>query len=156
MPLLPWNHKAKHYDKNLDVKPKAFISGYQFTVKGSPRHYDDVKAIIEKNGDAQVYFGEALAYERGAGVALWRIRAQGFGWLTDLYAWWAEMERTEPIAFTMHLYLPDNLEYPALDLRTHTAAQVEQFIRENAPERSDNPYSGKTTQAPPKGAYIIG
>ena len=59
--------------------------------------YDDVRAIIEKNGDAQVYFGEALAYERGAGIALWRVRAQGFGWLQDLYDWWVEMERTEPI-----------------------------------------------------------
>jgi len=156
MPLLPWNHKAKHVDKNLDVMPRAYIAGYQFTLKGSPRHFDDVKAIIEKNRDAQVYFGEALAYERGAGIALWRVRAQGFGWLTDLYDWWVEMERTEPIAFTMHLYLPDDLKYPALDLREHTPAEVEDFIRKNAPQRSDNPYSGKTTEAPPKGKYIIG
>lgn len=156
MPLLPWNHKAKHNDKNLDVKPKHYISGYQFTLKGSPRHFDDVKRIIEENGDAQVYFGEALAYERGAGIALWRVRAQEFGWLQDLYDWWVEMERTEPIAFTMHLYLPDNLKYPVLDLRAHTPAEVERFIRENAPQRSDNPYSGKTMQAPKKGAYIIG
>jgi hypothetical protein len=156
MPRLPWDHKRKHYDPSLDVKPRPYISGHQFTLKGSPRHFDDVKAIIEKNGDAQVYFGEPLAYERGAGIALWRIRAQKFDWLQELYDWWVEMERTEPIAFTFHLYLPDNLKYPALDLREHTPTEVADFIKANAPVKKDNPYSGKTTQAPPKGAYIIG
>lgn len=156
MPELPWNRKRSHDVKSLEVKPRAYISGHQFTLKGSPRHYDDVKAIIERNGDAMVYFGEALAYERGAGVALWRVRAQGFSWLPELYAWWVEMERTEPIAFTIHLYLPDDLKYPALDLREHPPAEVEAFIRANAPVKSDNPYSGKTTMAPAKGAYIIG
>lgn len=156
MPEMPWNRKRNHDVKSLEVKPRAYISGHQFTLKGSPRHYDDVKEIIERNGDAQVYFGEALAYERGAGIALWRVRAQKFDWLPELYDWWVEMERTEPIAFTIHLYLPDNLRYPALDLREHTPAEVAEFITANAPVQSDNPYSGRTTQGPRKGAYIIG
>jgi len=156
MPVLPWNRKKSHAVPSLEVTARKFISGHQFTLKGSPRHYDDVKNIIEKNGDAQVYFGEALAYERGAGIALWRVRAQGFDWLQELYDWWVEMERTEPITFTMHLYLPDELKYPALDLRRHTPAEVEEIIRANALVRDDNPYSGKTRQAPKKGAYILG
>ena len=51
---------------------------------------------IEAEGEADVWFGEALAYERGAGIALWRVRAKGFGWLERLYDWWAEAERVEP------------------------------------------------------------
>jgi|SRR5690606_3281271 len=119
--------------KAMAVVPKPFFDGYQFTLKGSPRHYDDVRAIIQGGGEAEVYFGEALAYERGAGIALWRIRAKEFGWLDRLYDWWAEAERVEPINFTFHLYLPDNLKYPALDLRNHTPEEVAAFIRENAP-----------------------
>jgi hypothetical protein len=119
--------------KELAVKKPSFFEGYQFTLKGSPRHYDDVKTIIQKHGEATVYFGEALAYERGAGIALWRVRAKSFQWLRDLYAWWVEMERIEPVAFTFHLYLPDNLKYPALDLRENTPDDVIAFIEQNAP-----------------------
>jgi hypothetical protein len=119
--------------KEMAVVPPPFFEGYQFTLKGSPRHYDNVRAIIEENGGADVYFGEALAYERGAGIALWRVRAQDFGWLDALYDWWAEAERIEPIQFTFHLYLPDNLKYPAMDLRDHTPNEVESFIRDRAP-----------------------
>jgi hypothetical protein len=108
-------------------------SGWRFTLKGSPRHYDDVVQIIERGGEAEVYFGEALTYERGAGVALWRIRADGFRWLPELYAWWAEQERTEPVRFTMHLYIPPDTKYPALDLREHTPTEVENVIRNRAP-----------------------
>lgn len=107
--------------------------GWRFTLKGSPRHYDDVKQIIESDQRARVYFGEALAYERGAGVALWRIEARTFGWLPNLYKWWAEMERIEPVNFTFNLYIPPALKYAALDLRDHTPAEVEAFIKENAP-----------------------
>jgi hypothetical protein len=92
-----------------------------------------VKAIIEADGTAQVYFGEALAYERGAGIALWRVRAEAFGWITALYDWWVEMERVEPIQFSFYLYLPDDLKYPALDLRAHSPEQVVAFIEANAP-----------------------
>ncbi|MGB3327687.1 MAG: hypothetical protein WBA46_01970 [Thermomicrobiales bacterium] len=113
------------------------MAGYRFTLKGSPRHYDDVKAIIERDGTAQVYFGEALAYERGAGIALWRVRAEEFGWLQSLYDWWVEMERVEPIQFTFYLYLPDNLKYPALDLRAHSPQDVAAFIEAHAPWEDD-------------------
>ncbi|MGH2535468.1 MAG: hypothetical protein ACRDJW_24680 [Thermomicrobiales bacterium] len=107
--------------------------GWRFTLKGSPRHYDDVVQIIEQGGNAKVYFGEALAYERGAGIALWRVSAAGFDWLPKLYAWWAEQERLEPVQFTIHLYLPSDLKYPVLNLREHSPADVEAFIKERAP-----------------------
>lgn len=107
--------------------------GWRFSLKGSPRHYDDVVRLVEANGNAEVYFGEALTYERGAGVALWRIKATGFSWLPALYAWWAEQERIEPVRFTFHLYLPPDLKYPAMDLREHEPAAVEAAIRQRAP-----------------------
>lgn len=132
MGLFSPGRKARLKQK-LAVVPAPFFDGYEFTLKGSPRHYDDVRAIIESDGEADVWFGEALAYERGAAVALWRIRAKHFGWLEKLYDWWAETERVEPINVTMHLYLPDEPKYPALDLREHTPAEVAEFIRENAP-----------------------
>ncbi len=119
--------------KAMAVETPAFFDGFQFTLKGSPRHYDDVKRIIEANGEARVWFGEALAYERGAGIALWRIRARSFAWLEPLYDWWAEMERAEPVEFTFHLYLPNNLKYPAMNVRQYHPNAVEAFIRENAP-----------------------
>jgi hypothetical protein len=107
---------------------------WRFSLKGSPRHYDDVLRIIESTGTAEVYFGEALTYERGAGVALWRIRAGDFDWLSALYDWWAEQERIEPIQFTFHLYIPPELKYPALDLRQHLPADVATYIRDHAPK----------------------
>ena len=132
MRLLPWESKTA-LKKAMAVQPPPPPVGYRFTLKGSPRHFDNVKQIIESKGNAEVYFGEALAYERGAGVALWRIRATDFDWLPDLYAWWANMERIEPVQFTFHLYTPANLKYPALDLRDHSANDVAAFIRENTP-----------------------
>lgn len=110
--------------------------GWRFTLKGSPRHYDDVLRIIESGGGV-VYFGEALAYERGAGVALWRVSARSFEWLPRLYAWWAEQERIEPIQFTFHLYIPPDLKYPALDLREHAPQEVEAFIKQHAPRGAE-------------------
>ena len=107
--------------------------GWRFSLKGSPRHYDDVLRIIESGAGAEVYFGEALTYERGAAIALWRVRAISFHWLPALYAWWADAERIEPVRFTFYLYIPPELKYPALDLRQHTAAEVEEFIKRNAP-----------------------
>jgi len=116
-----------------EVKSLFTGGGWRFTLKGSPRHYDDVKQIIDATGTSNVYFGEALAYERGAGIALWRIEAADFGWLPKLYSWWAEQERIEPIQFSIFLYIPPELKYPALDLRDHTAGDVEAFIKANAP-----------------------
>ncbi|HEY7033097.1 MAG TPA: hypothetical protein VH482_17250 [Thermomicrobiales bacterium] len=115
------------------TQPKALGDGWRFSLKGSPRHYDDVKRIIESDPGATVYFGEALTYERGAGVALWRVEAKGFDWLPRLYDWWAEQERIEPIQFTFHLYLPRDLKYSVMDLRDHTPDEVAAFIQANAP-----------------------
>ena len=112
---------------------KDVSGGWRFSLKGSPRHYDDVVKMIEADPNAKVYFGEALTYERGAGVALWRVEAKSFGWLPKLYDWWAEMERLEPVEFTFHLYMPADPKYPAMDLREHTPAEVEAFIKANAP-----------------------
>jgi hypothetical protein len=145
MSIYPWVRRRKKLEAKYAVKPRQRMSGYRFTLKGSPRHYDDVKAIIEAEGTAQVYFGEALAYERGAGIALWRIRAEELGWLNALYDWWVEMERVEPIQFTFYLYLPDNLKYPALDLRAHSPQDVAAFIEANAPWE-DEAIVGKPTQ----------
>lgn len=108
-------------------------NGWRFSLKGSPRHYDDVKLLLERHG-ADVYFGEALTYERGAGVALWRVQTESFSWLPALYTWWAEIERVEPIQVTFHLYLPQDLKYPVMDLRAHTPVEVESFIKTHAPK----------------------
>ncbi len=107
--------------------------GWRFSLKGSPRFYDDVLRIIESDPGAEVYFGEALTYERGAAVALWRIRAKGFTWLPALYNWWADQERIEPVRFTFYLYIPPELNYPAMDLRETAPADVEVYIKGHAP-----------------------
>jgi hypothetical protein len=148
MPEMFWNRKKSHLRPDMEVGPKSYISGHQFTLKGSPRFYEDVKHIIEDSG-AQVYFSEALTYERGAAVALWRVRTNDFSWLPKLYDYWVEMERTEPISTTIHLYLPSDLKYPVMDLRTHTPEQVEAFIREHAPVVGTSPYTGRTKIGPP-------
>lgn len=150
MPPMIWNRKKSHFPEDMAVKPKAFIKGYQFTMKGSPRFYEDVKRILSEGG-AHVYFSEALAYERGAAIALWRVRANDFAWLPRLYDFWVEAERTEPVSTTIHLYLPSDLKYPAMDMREFTPAQVEEFIRANAPVRDDSPYTGRTKLGPPEG-----
>jgi len=121
-----WFFKAKPAEKLIE-------NGWRFALKGSPRHYDDVNKIVESDPGAHIYFKEALTYERGAGVALWRIEATTFDWLPRLYAWWAEMERIEPVNFTFNLYIPPELKHAALDLRDHSAAEVEAFIKSNAP-----------------------
>jgi hypothetical protein len=146
MALLPWSRDSR-LKSEMEVRRPEFFEGHQFTLKGSPRHYDDVKRIVEGNGTAVVYFGEALAYERGAAIALWRVRAKEFDWLPPLYEWWANMERIEPIQFTIHLYLPDQLAYPALDLRAHPPDDVAAFIKEHAPwvTGSGRPSSDKVT-----------
>ena len=134
MPLL----KKKHLGQpawffNDKLVTKQVPDGWRFSLKGSPRHYDDVKEIIEADAGARLYFSEALTYERGAGVALWRIEATSFDWLRTLYAWWAEMERVEPIRFTFNLYLPSQPKYAEMDLRNFTPDEVARFVMENAP-----------------------
>ncbi len=125
-----WFFRAKPAEKTIE-------NGWRFSLKGSPRHYDDVNKIIAADPGARVYFTEALTYERGAGVALWRIEATSFDWLTRLYAWWVEMERVEPIQFTFYLYLPENPKYAELDLRTNTPEQVVAVIKEKAPRSEE-------------------
>ena len=125
--------KQRHPTDTTAAADVSDEGGWRFSLKGSPRHYDDVVEIVERGGDATVYFGEALTYERGAGVALWRIKARGFSWLPALYDWWAEQERLEPVQFTFYLYIPPALNVAALDLREHELAAVEQFIRQRAP-----------------------
>ena len=111
----------------------AVEHGWRFSLKGSPRFYDDVLRIIESDPGAEVYFGEALTYERGAAVALWRVKANSFGWLPALYDWWADAERIEPVRSTFYLYIPPEMKYPALDLREHTPNVVEAYIKQTAP-----------------------
>ncbi len=146
MGLLPWTRDSRIKDE-MRVVPPAFFAGHQFSLKGSPRHYDDVLEIIEATGTARVYFGEALTYERGAGVALWRVRAKEFDWLPALYTWWANMERIEPIQFSFSLYMPGQLNWPVLDLRAQGPEEVEAFIKERAPWVNDEsrPSNEKTT-----------
>ncbi len=126
-----WDEKNRFAANTTVGQPAG--EGWRFSLKGSPRHYDDVRRIIEASGTATVYFGEALTYERGAGVALWRVRARHLDWLPELYRWWAEQERIEPIRFTFHLYIPPDMKYPTLDLRQHPAEAVAALIRERAP-----------------------
>lgn len=126
-----WDAKNEFSTETSTAHPGG--TGWRFSLKGSPRHYDDVLRIIEASGAAKVYFGEALTYERGAGVALWRVRARELDWLPELYRWWAEQERIEPVQFTFHLYIPPELKYPALDLRDHPADAVAAYIRDHAP-----------------------
>jgi hypothetical protein len=116
------------------IQGSPVVDGWRFSLKGSPRFYDDVLRIIESDPGAEVYFGEALTYERGAAVALWRVRAHSFDWLPALYDWWADQERIEPVRSTFYLYIPPELKYPAMDLREHTPAEVEAFIKRTAPQ----------------------
>jgi len=127
----PWWYFQPH------DQPKDVADGYRFTLKGSPRHYEDVRQIIEDDPGAQVYFGEALTYERGAAVALWRISARSLLWINKLYAWWAETERVEPVLSTFYLYMPSNLKYPVMDLREHTPDEVIEYIKANAPRTQE-------------------
>ncbi len=128
-----WHPGQPFWQNWKKFEPRRIPDGWRFTLKGSPRHYDDVKAIIESDPGAVVYFGEALAYERGAGIALWRVSARSFDWLPRLYDWWAEAERIEPVHFSMKLYLPSNQKYAALDLRDSNPEAVERFIKQYAP-----------------------
>lgn len=141
-----WKKNSKPTKKSMAVPPRPVISGVKFTLKGSPRYFDDVKQIIEEGGGAAVYFGEALMYERGAGVAEWRIVANSFDWLGNLYNWWAEMERIEPINTTFHLYLPDDLRYPVMDLREHTPDEVVGYLASNAPRVEKVPRTTKPSR----------
>lgn len=102
-----------------------------FTLRTVPRHYDALKATIESTGDARVWFGEALAYIHGKGIALLRVEATGFRWVEPLCQRWGEIERREAFPFEIELYIR-NTQWVAT-LRDHTPAEVERIVREHAP-----------------------
>jgi hypothetical protein len=66
-----------------------------FTLRSVPRHYEPLKDAIESTGEARVYFGEALAYIRGKGIALFRVEATGTDWVDNLYQTWRDLETRE-------------------------------------------------------------
>ncbi len=101
-----------------------------FTLRSVPHHFDAIKAAIESTGDARVYFGEPLAYIRGQGVALFRVEATGFSFLTNLYEWWAEAEREEATGFDIRLFV-NNKQFVG-SLHGLTPQQAEDLIREHS------------------------
>ena len=116
------------------VQPKRdtpeMASAWLFTLRSVPHHFAEIKAAIESTGDARVWFGEPLAYLEGRGVALFRVEATGFGFLANLYDFWAEAERTEATGFDIRLYTQN--KQLAGSLRGLTPAQAEAFIKEHA------------------------
>ena len=101
------------------------------TLRSTPRHYDVLKEAIESTGDARVYFGEALAYIRGKGVALFRIEATGTDWVDALYKTWRDLERREAFRFNIDFFIY-NTEW--IDsLRGYAPEEAKQLITKHAP-----------------------
>lgn len=112
-------------------KSPTIPGAWLFTLRSVPRHYAALREVIESTGDARVWFGEALAYVHGKGVALLRVEATGFQWLDALYQRWAEIERAEAFPFEIDLYIY-NTQWLA-SLRDHSPAEIEELIRAHAP-----------------------
>jgi hypothetical protein len=116
------------------VQPKRdspeMPSAWLFTLRSVPHHFAGIKAAIESTGDARVWFGEPLAYLEGRGVALFRVEAKGFTFLTNLYAFWAEAERLEATGFDIRLFA-NNKEFVG-SLRGLTPALAETLIKQHA------------------------
>jgi hypothetical protein len=109
------------------TKPGAML----ITLRSVPRHYHALQDAIESTGEANVYFGEALAYIRGKGVALFRIEATGLDWVDKLYERWRELEWHEAFRFDVTFYI-HNTEY--IDsLRGYTPEQAKDLIKKHAP-----------------------
>jgi hypothetical protein len=108
-------------------KPDAWL----ITLRSVPRHYQGIKTAIESAGEAQVYFGEALAYIKGQGVSLFRVEATGLNWVDALYDWWRRIERQEAFTFDINLYF-HNTQWVA-NLREHSPEDVKNMIRGSAP-----------------------
>jgi hypothetical protein len=108
-------------------KPGAWL----FTLRSVPRHYQGIKAAIESTGEANVYFGEALAYLKGQGVSLFRVEATGFNWVDALYDWWHNIEQREAFTFDINLYVQNTIWVASL--REHTPEQIKRLIEDNAP-----------------------
>jgi hypothetical protein len=101
------------------------------TLRSVPRHYHALLEAIESTGEATVYFGEALAYIRGKGVALFRIEATGTDFVDKLYERWRELEWHEAFRFDITLYI-HNTEYVD-SLRGYTPEQAKVLIKKNSP-----------------------
>jgi hypothetical protein len=117
------------------IEPKytrpEHVGAYHFTLRSVPRHHDAIRAIIAASDGARVYFSEPLAYLRGQGVSLFRVEATSLDFLDDLYAWWAETERSEAFPFDINLFFNDR-EWIA-SLREHTPDEIRKLIEERAP-----------------------
>jgi hypothetical protein len=109
------------------VTPGAML----FTLRSVPRHYDALKDAIESTGEATVYFGEALAYIRGKGVALFRVEATGTDFVDELYRRWRELEWNEAFRFDITFYI-HNTEYVD-SLRGLSPEQAKALIKKHAP-----------------------
>ncbi len=101
------------------------------TLRSVPRHYDVLKDAIESTGDARVYFGEALAYIRGKGIALFRIEATGTDFVDALYETWRELEWQEAFRFDVTFYV-HNTEYVD-NLRGYSPEEAKELIRKHSP-----------------------
>lgn len=116
------------------VQPKRdtpeMARAWLFTLRSVPHHFAEIKAAIESTGDARVWFGEPLAYLEGRGVALFRVEATGFNFLSNLYDFWAVAERDEATGFDIRLYTQN--KQLAGTLRGLTLQQAEEFIKEHA------------------------
>lgn len=109
----------------------SWPGAYLVTLRSVPRHYEALRDAIDSTGDARVWFGEALAYIHGKGVALFRVEATGFGWLAALYQRWQEIERREAFPFEVDLYF-HNTQWGA-SLRGRPPQEIEAIIRDSAP-----------------------
>lgn len=116
---------------------------YLFTLRSVPRHHDGIMAAIESTGSARVYFSEPLAYLRGQGVSIFRVEANGFDWLANLYRWWRETESREAFPFDIALYV-NNTDFVA-SLKDGTPDHVRGLIQERSPRTPDEPESWKRT-----------
>jgi hypothetical protein len=101
------------------------------TLRSVPRHFDALSEAIESTGEARIYFGEALAYIRGKGIALFRIEATGLDWVDALYQRWRELEWEEAFRFDITLYV-HNTDYVD-SLRGYSPEQAKELIRKHAP-----------------------
>lgn len=109
------------------------------TLRSVPRHFDALKVAIESTGDARVYFGEALAYIRGKGVALFRIEATGTDWVDALYETWRELEWREAFRFDITFYV-NSTDY--IDsLRGYSPKEAKALIRKRTPLHKEKPSS---------------
>ena len=115
----------------------SWPGAFQFTLRSVPRHHDGIKAALERDGSANVWFSEPLAYLRGQGVALFRVEARDFGFLDELYRWWAETETAEAFTFDIALYV-HNDDFVA-SLKGRSPGDIRQLIEERAPRVPDNP-----------------